>query len=151
MGPAETLSDAGMAYLLELGAEIGDNEGNRLAPVALLLQTYSRHPPGKHRCLELLAKNGVELPDTSTMAVHRGRIDLLANHLSHDPTLVTRTFSHQDIYPLELGCHADESLALHGTPLAGTSLLHLCVDFDEFEIARWLVEHGADVNGEGQG
>jgi ankyrin repeat protein len=35
---------------------------------------------------------------------------------------------------------------LHGTPLAGTTLLHMCVDFDEMEIARWLIEHGADVN-----
>jgi hypothetical protein len=25
-------------------------------------------------------------------------------------------------------------------------LLHICVDFDEIEIGRWLIEHGADVN-----
>src|SRR5262249_19455085 len=49
-------------------------------------------------------------------------------------------------YPLELGCSADQSLALHGTPLAGTALLHLCVDNDEIELARWMVERGADVN-----
>ena len=146
MGPAETLSDAGMAYLLELGVEIADDKGNRLAPVALVLQTYCRRPSGKHRCLDLLAEHGIELPDTPTMAVHRGRVDLLERHLSRDPTLVTRTYSHQDIYPPELGCDSDESLALHGTPLAGTSLLHLCVDFDELDVARWLVAHGADVN-----
>ncbi len=45
-----------------------------------------------------------------------------------------------------LGCHADHSLALHGTPLAGGTLLHLCVDCDEIEIARWLIAKGADVN-----
>ena len=52
----------------------------------------------------------------------------------------------REIYPPELGCHADESLALHGTPLAGTALLHLCVDNDEIESARWLIERGADPN-----
>jgi ankyrin repeat protein len=46
-----------------------------------------------------------------------------------------------------LGCHAvDHSLALYGTPLAGTTLLHQCVDFDEIEIARWMIANGADVN-----
>jgi ankyrin repeat protein len=49
-----------------------------------------------------------------------------------------------------LGCHADHSFALHGTPLAGTTLLHMCVDFDEMEIARWLIAHGADVNARAQ-
>ena len=80
------------------------------------------------------------------MAVHRGRIDLLAELLRRDPGLLARTFSHEEIYPPELGCHADPSLALHGTPLAGTTLLHLCVDNDEIEMARWLIEQGADVN-----
>lgn len=146
MGPAETQNGAGMELLLELGATISDEHGDRLAPVAMVLQTYCRNPQGKHRCLELFAAHGIDLPDTPTMAVHRGRIDLLEDHLRRDPDLLTRTFSHQEIYPPELGCHADESLALHGTPLAGTALLHLCVDNDEIEIARWLIERGADPN-----
>jgi len=85
MGPCETLNDAGLAFLLELGAELADEQGNRLAPIALLLQTYSRYPEGKHRCLELVAGHSVELPDSPVMAVHRGRIDLLEAHLSRDP------------------------------------------------------------------
>jgi ankyrin repeat protein len=62
--------------------------------------------------------------------------------------LLIRTASHEEIYPPELGCNADHSLALHGTPLAGTTLLHLCVDYDEIEIARWLLlnDRGMDVN-----
>jgi Ankyrin repeat len=80
------------------------------------------------------------------MAVHRGRIDLLETHLARDPQLLTRTFSHEEIYPPALGCGPDHSFGLHGTPLAGTTLLHLCVDFDEIEIARWLIERGMDVN-----
>jgi ankyrin repeat protein len=146
MGPCETLNAEGLALLFELGAKLADEQGDRLAPVALLLQTYCRGPEGKHRCLELVAERGIVLPDTPVMALHRGCIDLLEEHLRRDPHLLTRTFSHEEIYPPALGCHADHSLALHGTPLAGTTLLHICVDFDEIEIARWLIEHGADVN-----
>jgi ankyrin repeat protein len=146
MGPCETLNDAGLALLFDLGAELADEHGDRLAPVALLLQTYCRYPEGKHRCLDLVAGRGIKPPDTPVMALHRGRIDLLEAHLRRDPHLLSRTFSHEEIYPPALGCHADHSLALHGTPLAGTTLLHMCVDFDEIEIARWLIVHGADVN-----
>jgi ankyrin repeat protein len=146
MGPAETLNGAGLAFLLDLGAPISDAHGDRLAPVALVLETYSRNPNGKHQCLELFAERGIDVPDTPPMAVHRGRIDLLEGHLRRDPDLLTRTFSHREIYPPDLGCHADESLALHGTPLAGATLLHLCVDNDEIDIARWLIERGADVD-----
>jgi hypothetical protein len=146
MGPCETLNDSGLALLFELGAELADADGNRLAPVALLLQTYCRGPESKHRCLELVAARGVALPDTPVMAMHRGRIDLLERHLRRDPGLLGRTFSHEEIYPPTLGCHADHSFGLHGTPLDGTTLLHMCVDFDEIEIGRWLIEHGADVN-----
>jgi ankyrin repeat protein len=146
IGPCETQSASGLALQLELGAEIVDPHGDRLAPIGLLLETYCRNPPGKHRCLEIFAEHGIELPDTAPMAVHRGRIDLLEKHLRRDPQLFTRTFTHREIYPLELGCHEDESLALHGTPLAGGTLLHLCVDNDEIEIARWMIERGANVD-----
>ncbi len=146
MGPCETLNDAGLALLFELGAELCDQHGDALAPVALILETYSRHPRGKHKCLELVAGRGIAFPDTAPMALHRGRRDLLEGHLRRDPGLLSRTFSHPEIFPPALGCHADFSLALHGSPLAGTTLLHLCVDYDELEIALWLIDRGADVN-----
>jgi hypothetical protein len=146
MGPAETQSAEGMAFLFELGAVMGDGQGNRLAPVAMVLQTYGRHPQGKHACLELLARQGVALPDTPAMAVHRGRLDLLEGHWRRDPDVFARNLSHHEIYPLELGCHADPGQALHATPLAGGTLLHLCVDNDELELARWMLDHGADAD-----
>ena len=145
-GTCETLNADGMAFLLELGAELVDERGDKLAPVALLLTTYSRDPEGKHRCLELADQHSLKLPDTPVMAVHRGRIDLLERHLKQDPDLPARTFSLAEIYPPELGCGPDLSYGLHGTPLDGATLLHVCVEFDEIEIARWLIEHGADVN-----
>lgn len=148
-GPCETLNDSGLALLLELGAELADEHGDRLAPVGLLLSTYSRYPNGKHGCLELAAGQGVSFPDTAVMAVHRGRLDLLEEHFRQDPSVVARKFSLAEIYPPELGCGPDLSYGLHGTPLEGTTLLHICVEYDEIEIARWLIDHGADVNARG--
>ncbi|MES2464706.1 MAG: ankyrin repeat domain-containing protein, partial [Armatimonadota bacterium] len=81
MGPCETQSGTGLALLLELGASLQDERGDRLAPVALILETYCRNPEGKHQCLEIVARKGIDLPDTPPMAVHRGRIDLLEAHL----------------------------------------------------------------------
>jgi hypothetical protein len=146
MGACETQNAEGLSFLLDLGAEIADADGNRLAPVGLMLESYCRNPAGKHQCLELLAQHGVDLPDTPAMALHKGRIDLLELHLRRDPALLSRTFAHEEIYPPALGCSADHLLALHGTPLAGTTLLHMCVDYDEMEIARWLLKAGAPVD-----
>jgi hypothetical protein len=146
MGPCETLNAEGLALLLELGAELVDGRGDPRAPVALLLETYVRNPAGKHACLDLLARNGIALPDTPTMAMHRGRLDLLERHWHRDRTLATRTFGHEEIFPQTLGCHADPSFALVGTPLGGGTLLHMCIDFAEMDMARWLLARGADVN-----
>lgn len=144
-GPAYTLSDVGTEFLLGLGVPLVDAEGRRLAPVDVVLESDSRKPTAKHRILELYVRHGLELPDTPVMAVHRGRIDLLEEHLRRDPHLLRRTFAHQEIYPPDLGCH-DEVLATHGTPLAGATLLHMCVDYDELEIARWLLDRGMNID-----
>jgi hypothetical protein len=144
-GPAYTLSVSGTAFALGAGAPVRDADGKRLAPVDVVLETDSRKPAAKHEILEMYVRHGLELPDTPTMALHRGRIDLLEQHLRRDPGLLRRTFSHEEIYPPELGCH-DEVLATHGTPLAGATLLHMCVDYDEMEVAKWLLERGMDVD-----
>jgi hypothetical protein len=146
MGPCETLNPRGLSFLLDLGAEPCDERGDPLAPAAMLLEGYGRNPRGKHECLDILAGRGLELPDTAPMAVHRGRIDLLERLLREDPHLLSRTFDHEEIYPPSLGCHADHTQALHGTPLDGATLLHMCVDFDEIEMARWLLARGAGVD-----
>jgi len=144
-GPAYTLSVEGTALLLSLGATVVDGAGNRRAPVDVVLQTDGRNPDAKHAILELYARHGLAFPDTPAMALHQGRIDLLEEHLHRDPRLLTRTFSHREIYPAEMGC-GDPLDATVGTPLDGTTLLHMAIEFDEIEIARWLVDQGADVN-----
>ncbi len=144
-GTAYTLSSAGTAFALRAGARVVDENGKRLAPVSVVLETDSRKPAEKHAILEMYAAHGLQFPDTPIWALHRGRIDLLEKHLERDPDLLTRTFSHDEIYPPEMDCH-DEVNATQGTPLKGTTLLHLCVDYDELEIAKWLIERGADVN-----
>jgi len=141
-GPAYTLSAEGTALLLELGARVRGGAGS---PVEVVLQTDARDPAAKHAILGMYVSHGLDLPDTPTMALHRGRIDLLEAHLRRDPGMLGRTFSHRDIYPAEMGC-GDPIDATVGTPLGGTTLLHMCVEFDELEIARWLLDQGMDVD-----
>lgn len=141
-GPAYTLSADGTALLLTLGARVRAGAG---CPVEVVLQTDARNPAAKHAILEMYARHGLELPDTPTMALHRGRLDLLEEHLQRDPGLLSRTFSHREIYPAEMGC-GDPLDATVGTPLDGSTLLHMCVEYDEIEIARWLLDRGMDVN-----
>lgn len=144
-GPAYTLSASGTALVFELGGKVYDDDGNSIAPVDVVLETDSRNPAAKHAILEMYVEHGLELPDTPTMALHRGRLDLLEAHLRRDPGLLRRTFTHEEIYPPALRCHADP-LATQGTPLAGTTLLHLCVDYDEIDIAKWLLARGMNVD-----
>ncbi len=144
-GPAYTLNVEGTAVLFAMGARVRDDDGRQRAPVDVVLQTDSRAPEAKHAILEMYVAQGYQLPDTPTMALHRGRIDLLEEHLRRDPGLLSRTFTHREIYPSEVECEAAIDATV-GTPLGGTSLLHMCVDYDELEIARWLLRQGMDVN-----
>ena len=146
MGTCETLNPAGLGFLADLGAPFTDKKGNRLAPLALALETYGRNPAGKHAVLEILARQGYALPDTPMMAFHRGDVARLKEFLRLDPTLIERRFSSVEIYPPELGCAKDGRSGMHWTPIDGTTLLHLAIDFDEEDIFELLLAHGADVN-----
>jgi ankyrin repeat protein len=144
-GPAYTLSVEGTAALLALGARVVGPNGVDSNTMEHLLGTDSRRPADKHRILEMYVEHGFEPPDTPVMALHRGRIDLLQAHLERDPDLLTRTFDIADIFPLAPACARDPYTA-QGTPLHGTTLLHIAAYFDEGEIAEWLLDRGMDAN-----
>ncbi len=142
-GPAYTLSVDGTAILFALGARIVGPEGVDRNAMEHLLGTDSRNPPAKHRILEMYVEHGFEPPDTPVMALHRGRMDLLEAHLGRDPDLLTRTFDIADVFPLAPACARDPYTA-QGTPVHGTTLLHLAAYFDEVEIGEWLLHRGMD-------
>jgi hypothetical protein len=146
MGSCETLNASGFEFLADLGAPLTNEQGDRLAPLALVLGTYGRHPAGKHAILDSLARHGYDLPDTPVMAFHRGSVAGLEEHLRRDPSLLTRRFTLREIYPPELGCKADGPAGMHWTPIDGTTLLHLAIDFMEREIFDWLLARGAEVD-----
>lgn len=147
MGPCETLNVAGLELLVELGAPLVDEHGDRLAPLAHVIGTYGRNARDKHAMLRLFAAQGYEFPDTPIAAFHRGDLPRLRVHLQREPGLLERRFSLPEIYPAELGCTQEEGRqGMHWTPIAGGTLLHLAVDFREHEILDWLLEAGADVN-----
>ena len=51
----------------------------------------------------------------------------------------------EEIFPAELGLK--ESGGYHVAPIDRATLLHLAIEYEEMEIALWLLDHGADVNG----
>jgi hypothetical protein len=144
IGACEGLNSTGFRFMAELDASFLDANG-RLGALGMTLETYSRHPQGKHEILEILAQLGLALPDSPIMALHRGDIARLDKHLRRDPQLLERRFTLQEIYPADCGCAKDGS-GMHWTPIGGTTLLHLAVDFHERELVAWLLEHGADAN-----
>jgi hypothetical protein len=48
MGSCETLNSRGFGFLDDAGVPLADGKGDTLAPLAMVLETYSRNPDGKH-------------------------------------------------------------------------------------------------------
>jgi ankyrin repeat protein len=142
--PCETLAPASLRWLLAHGADPRRVSPKYGSPLSMVICTYSRSTQGKHGCLEAFADAGFELPDTPVMAFHRGRADLLEGFVDRDPGLLRHRFSIGEIFPRDLGL-AEEG-GMHLTPVQGTTLLHLAIEYEEAEIAQMLLERGADVN-----
>ena len=143
-GACECLQAESLKWLIAHGADMNVTSGDYGTCVEMLICTYARDPQGKHACLAVFAEAGFAFPDTATMAIHRGRIDLLAAGLEREANLLQRRFAETEIYPTDLGIRAGRGL--HGAPLDGVTLLHVAVEFQDMEVARWLIERGADVN-----
>jgi len=141
-GAAYTLSVRGTEFVFARGFQIRQGAGT---PVAAVIGSDSRHPANKRRILELYAEHGYVYPETAIMAFHRGRFDLLAQHLARDPQLLSRQFAIGEIFPAEVGCDPRPYEAM-GTPVDGGTLLHLAVYWDELDMAEWLLARGADPN-----
>lgn len=129
-----------VALLLALGADPNLEAGGE-TPLHMAMGTYAR-TPDKHGVVELLLDAGAEhnQPE-AVMAIHRGRIDLLAAQLDAHPQLVHRRFEEVDYLwrPFDR---------------PGPTLLHIAADYNEVEMGRLLLSRGADINaraGDGNG
>lgn len=143
-GPCECLAPASLAWLLERGADPRVASSRYGTPVSMVIGTYGRGANRRHACLEILARYGLSLPDTPCLAFHRGRFDLLEDHLKRDPEMMGRRFTEAEIFPLDLGFNPGDGL--HLTPVHDATLLHLAIEYDELKIATWLLAHGADAD-----
>ena len=149
MGACETLNAEGARLLAELDAPFTNAHGDRLAPLALVLETYGRNPAGKHAILELFAARGYELPDTPMMAFHRGDISQLEKHLRRDPELIQRRFALREIFDwlLAHGTDVNARGAVDGDGFGGHTPLFnavVCGPWPDAAMARTLLERGAD-------
>ncbi|MDE0054794.1 MAG: ankyrin repeat domain-containing protein [Gammaproteobacteria bacterium] len=133
LAATEMLNDADtVALLLELGADPNLAVGGE-TPLHMAMGTYAR-TPDKHGVIELLLDAGAthDQPE-AVMAIHRGRIDLLAAQLDADPGLVHRRFEEVDYLWLPFN-------------RPGPTLLHIAADYNEVEMGRLLLSRGADIN-----
>jgi beta-lactamase regulating signal transducer with metallopeptidase domain/ankyrin repeat protein len=132
-----------LKWLLDHGADL-HAASKYCCPIEMLTCIYTRRPKDKAACLELVSAAGFALPNTPGMAVHRSRLDLLQKHLDRDPSLLERRFTHREVFATTLDGPAGD--AYPATPVSGCTLLHLALEFDDIDVARWLIERGADVN-----
>ena len=142
LAPLETFAPRTLKWLLDRGADL-HAAAKYCCPIAMLTCIYSRRAKEKNACLEIVGAAGFALPDAPVMALHRGRLDLLQEHLDRDPSLLERRFTDREIFFDRDGAPGD---AYPATPVSGGTLLHLALEFDDIDVARWLIEHGADVN-----
>jgi hypothetical protein len=141
LAPLEAFAPRTLKWLLDHGADL--HTAKNCDPVEMLTCIYSRGAKKKNACFEIVGAAGFTLPDTPVMALHRGRLDLLQQHLDRDPSLLERRFAYREIFFNRDGAPGD---AYPATPVSGGTLLHLALEFDDIDAAGWLIERGADVN-----
>jgi hypothetical protein len=143
LGPLELFAPRTLKWLIDHGVDL-HAAARYCNPIEMLVCIYTRRARDKAACFEIIESAGFALPDTPVMALHRSRLDLLQEHLDRDPSLLARRFTHRDVFSFTLDGPAGD--AYPATPVSGGTLLHLALEFDDIDVARWLIERGADVN-----
>jgi hypothetical protein len=106
MGPAETLSDDGLAFLLVSGPSCATETatGSRRWRCVPRLQPPPRREAG---CPELVARQGVALPDTPVIAAPRAHRPPGGTPAPRPRPVARSPVAPRDL-AAELGCHADD-------------------------------------------
>jgi ankyrin repeat protein len=145
--PCESLDPDALSWLLDHGAnpncrDHGYQFGGHPYPGTALdyvIASYGRSPERLSLCIDALLDAGGEtrydLP--GVLALLRGRLDRLAEHIEADPTLVSTCFPE-----LDCGQTGGRSLLL-----LGATLLHVAAEYGHPAAAALLLDRGADVNG----
>jgi ankyrin repeat protein len=138
--PCETVEPAPIKWLLQHGANPNCARAERKYPGTALdyvIGTYGRSPQ-LGECMDILVDAGCVTKHNvpAVLDLLRGRLDLLAEHLDVDSTLVHRRFP-----GLDFGATGARRLTLRGA-----TLLHVAAEYGNGEAAKLLLERGADVN-----
>jgi ankyrin repeat protein len=138
--PCETVEPAPIKWLLEHGANPNcDKPGRKYPGTALdyVIGTYGRSTE-LGACIDLLlAAGGVTKYNVpAVLNLLRGRLDLLAEQLDADPALMHRRYTE-----LDFGRTGARQLTLRGA-----TLLHVAAEYGNVEVAKLLLERGADIN-----
>jgi ankyrin repeat protein len=138
--PCETVEPAPIKWLLEHGANPNCPRNGRKYPGTALdyvIGTYGRSPQ-LGECMEILVEAGgvTKYNVPPVLDLLRGRLDLLAEHLTRDRALVHRRFPE-----LDFGSTGARLLKLQGA-----MLLHVAAEYGNVEAAKLLLQRGADVN-----
>jgi len=138
--PCETLEPRALQWLLDHGANPNCGTPGGTYPDSALdfvIGTYSRSAQ-LGECIDILIEAGCpsrrDMP--AILALLRGRMELLAQHLDQNPGLI-----HQRFAELDFG-----STGYRRLKLGGATLLHVAAEYGNLEAAQLLVERGADVN-----
>ena len=139
--PCESVDPVALKWLLDHGANPNcDNPQRKYSGTALdyVIGTYERSPERLSACIDVLLDAGgtTRYNAPGVLEVLRRQLDRLAEQLDTDSNLAHRRFP-------ELDCGSTGARRLL---LQGATLLHVAAEFGIVEVARLLLDRGADVN-----